>query len=375
MTGPTPRYRGLTWDHPRGRHALERAAATATDADGNPLIGWDAQPLEGFESAPIEQLAERYDVIVLDHPHLGDALAHDALQPWDELLEPTFLTELADGCVGPSFASYRMRDRLWALPLDAATQVAVRSPELLPQPPENWQQVAELDVPVAICLAGPHALMNVCSLAVGLGAEPRPQPGQGFLDLEAGVAALRLLAPIVAAMPKELAGLNPIGMLERMRRGNEIGYLPLVYGYVNYARAGEGSLIFSDVPAATPQGRLGSTIGGTGMALSRRCRADQELVDHLGGLLSVELQRGFIPDNDGQPSRREAWTDPVVNAGSADFYRGTLATIDDAWIRPRTAGYICFQAAASATIARDLLAGAPPKQTVLEINSLFDRVA
>ncbi|HEY9291189.1 MAG TPA: hypothetical protein VIP98_07925 [Microlunatus sp.] len=367
-------FRGLTWDHPRGRNALERAASI-TGVDGEPLIRWEVQPLEGFESAPIEQLAADYDVIVLDHPHLGDALQHQALRAWDDLVPTAQLDALADGCVGPSLASYRMDGCTWALPLDAATQVSVRVPELVGQAPTEWEQLDSLDVPIAICLAGPHALMNFTSLCVGLGAEPNVQPGQGFVDESVGVAAYRRLARIVSAMPADVGALNPIALLDRMRQRRDIGYLPLVYCYVNYARADHDQnppLIFDDAPRVAAGGRLGSTIGGTGIGISARCRPDQALIDHLLWLLSPDTQSGFIPDHDGQPSLRSAWTDDRVNAQSGAFYRRTLATIEDSWIRPRMAGYIGFQTSVSTLVRDALLSGASAVSTVREINQLYD---
>jgi multiple sugar transport system substrate-binding protein len=63
-------FRGLTWDHPGGHAPL---AAAAELWAGEIEITWDAQPLEGFESTPIPELARSYDLIVLDHPHLGEA--------------------------------------------------------------------------------------------------------------------------------------------------------------------------------------------------------------------------------------------------------------------------------------------------------------
>ncbi|QDP95962.1 carbohydrate ABC transporter substrate-binding protein [Microlunatus elymi] len=369
-------FRGLTWDHPRGRHALERAAAASQGKDGRPLIQWEVQPLEGFESAPIEQLAAQYDVIILDHPHLGDALRHHALRPWDDLVPSSKLDALADDCVGPSLASYRMNGRTWALPLDAATQVSVRVPELVGDSPADWAQVASLEVPVAVCLAGPHALMNFTSLCVGLGVEPNPQPGQGFVDKPVALAAYRLLARLVSAMPADVGALNPIAILERMRRRRDIGYLPLVYGYVNYARDDhrDPPLIFDDVPRLLPGGRLGSTIGGTGIGISGRCTPSQELIDHLLRLLSPSVQAGFIPDNDGQPSLRSAWTDGRVNSASSDFYRRTLASIEDSWIRPRMAGYPGFQTDASALLRSALLERKPAGPTIMELNRRYEEL-
>ena len=368
------RYRGITWDHPRGRLALERAAAAATDAAGERLIDWDAQPLEGFEASPIEELAARYDVIVLDHPHLGDAIATGALRPLDTLFPAEFLAGVARGAVGPSAASYTLDGRLWALPLDAATQVAVSVPQLVPTAPRTWAEVADLSTvaPVALSLAGPHAFLTYASLCVALGREPSVVPGAGFVDPAVGERALGILAGIARTLPPRSAGLNPIGLLERMRRERDIAYIPLVYGYVTYA-SGPDPLRFDDAPGEGIATRRGSTIGGTGIAISSRCVPDDALLAHLAGLLDSEYQRTRFPADAGQPSLRSAWTDDAVNAASGDFYRRTLATIEQSWVRPRVAGYIPFQGAASAVL-REAIVDARPS-AVEDVNDLFDRLA
>jgi multiple sugar transport system substrate-binding protein len=374
------RYRGLTWDHPRGRLALERAAEQATDAAGGPLIAWDVHPLEGFESSPIEELAARYDVIVLDHPHLGDALASGAIRPLDEVLDAGFLDEVRAGAVGPSTASYTLGGRFWALPLDAATQVAVSVPELVEAAPRTWSEVLDLAAaaPVALSLAGPHAFLSFASICVALGAAsgttPATEPGAGFVDREVGARAYDLMAVVAAGAPEGSADLNPIGLLERMRLDRDIAYIPLIYGYVNYA-SGEGALRFDDAPAATPGGRRGSTIGGTGIAISSRCTPDAALVAHLAGLLDPVTQRTFIPEHAGQPGLRSAWTDDAVNAASGDFYRRTLATIDEAWVRPRVPGYIPLQSEASTILRSALLAGEPAADALDALDRAFDALA
>ena len=172
-------FTGLTWDHPRGRQALERSAASGT------LIEWHVHPLEGFESSPIDELAARYDVIVLDHPHLGDALATGALQSLDTVFEPEWLATLR--CVGPSIPSYELDGHLWALPLDAATQVSARLPERVPENPATWTEVVELShhQPVALSLAGPHAYLSFASLTVALGGDPT-DPGDTGLEVLEG---------------------------------------------------------------------------------------------------------------------------------------------------------------------------------------------
>ncbi|WP_329000776.1 hypothetical protein OHA18_40890 [Kribbella sp. NBC_00709] len=333
--------RGLTWDHPRGRDALMAVAP-----DG---LTWDVHPLSGFESTPIEELAERYDVIVLDHPHLGDALRHNCLQPLDDLVDGEF--------VGPSVASYRMDGKLWALPLDAATQVAATRVDLAGVPPRLWSDVIELSrrTPVALSLVGPHALLTFASICVALGEEP-----DGFEPTPIAGRALELMIDLASRAPRHTLSLDPIGLLADMTADDAVAHCPLVYGYVNYASVAlDRRVTFTDAPSERPGSRPGSTIGGTGLAVSTRCEVTPELAAHLQWLLSATAQDSFIPEHSGQPARLSAWTSDQVNAPVGDFYRGTLRTITSAWVRPRYAGYIAFQIAASEVI-REIVAGAVP---------------
>jgi multiple sugar transport system substrate-binding protein len=372
----TAAFRGLTWDHPRGRSALEAAASVALADDGRPLIEWEAQPLEGFESTPIARLADRYDVIVLDHPHLGDALAAEAIRPLDDWFDPALLRDLSSSCVGPSYRSYVIGDRPWALPLDAATQVSASIPDAVDRLPVTWSQVVDLAgrAPVALSLAGPHAFLTFASVCVALGAEPATEPGRGFVDGAVGKEAIGLLRRIAERTPAAADALNPIGLLERMRTERDIAYIPLVYGYVNYA-SGPGALRFGDAPSSQPEGRHGSTIGGTGIALTTRSEPSAALIGHLSALLDRAAQTRFIPDNDGQPSFRSAWDDPRLNAAAGDFYRRTRATIEDAWVRPRVPGFVPFQSRASALIREAVTEHADIVATLRRIDALFDELA
>ncbi|OZM78792.1 extracellular solute-binding protein [Pseudonocardia sp. MH-G8] len=333
-------FRGITWDHPRGRDALVAAAGE--------LIGWDVQPLEGFESHPIADLCARYDLVVLDHPHLGEALASGALTPLDDLFPAEELQAWAAASIGPTMRSYAMAGRQWALPLDAATQVAATRTDLAGDAPDTWDEVVRLAGrgPVALSLAGPHAYLTFASVAVALGTPP--DDTTGLVPTATGLAALDVMAEIDAHAPPQTRALNPIGLLELMAGTDELWHVPLVYGYVTYA----GRVAFTDAPSAG--GRRGSTLGGTGLAVSARCRPTRELRDHIRWLMSAEAQCGFLPAHSGQPSARAAWADTALDTGH--FYSHTAATCENAWVRPRYAGYIGFQTAASALV-RDVLGG------------------
>jgi multiple sugar transport system substrate-binding protein len=362
------RYRGLTWDHPRGFNALAAAAARLDAADGGIAIAWEKQPLEDFESAPLEDLAARYDLIVLDHPHVGDAVASGCLVPLEKIFTPEDLAAWSRDTVGPCLASYRYAGRHWALPLDAATQVLALRPGIV-EPPDTWDDVLACParVRIALPLGGPHPILAFFSIAAALGAPPAEADPDVLLPHDVGLAALEILAEVYARMPGPARSLNPIGLLGAMAEGDAFDLCPLVYGYVNYtgtnARDGRG-VAYSNAPRAGTA-RRGSTLGGTGIGITRRCRVTADLLDHLRWLLGTEAQIGFIPAHDGQPSRREAWTDGALNARYGNFYRHTIETIEHAYVRPRYAGYVAFQREASALL-RTALLERHPHRTVLD---------
>ncbi len=368
-------YRGLTWDHPRGFRALEAAAARLDrDRDGLTIV-WDRQPLEGFESHPVADLCDRYDLVVLDHPHVGEAVEADCLIPLEEVFPAAFLDEIAAATIGPCFESYGMSGRHWALPLDAAAQVMASRPDLLAEPPETWDDVAEVAARtggVALSLAGPHAILTLLSMAAALAEAPAEPDDEALVPSDAGCEAWERLRELVAHASGVVRDLNPIGILDHIAGSDDVILCPLIFGYVPYAAPSrDRRLRFTDAPRAAPGGRPGSILGGTGIGLSRRCPVSPELLRHLTWLMSAEAQTRFIPAHDGQPSRRSAWHDAAVNAAWGDFYRGTADTLEAARVRPRHSGYVAFQTRASALLREALDAGMPARRLIETLQDLY----
>lgn len=364
-------YRGLTWDHPRGYRALQAAAELM------PLIEWDTHPLEGFESTPIASLCARYDLVVLDHPHLGEALAHDCLQPLDELFAVQDLARIAAASIGRSYDSYTMAGRQWALPLDAATQVMATRPDLLDEPvPRDWEAVRALSArtrKVALSLAGPHAALSFLSIAAALDPSADLRDGDRWHDLAVAIEACAMLTELAASSPASVRACNPIALLAHMTRHDDVALCPLVYGYVNYAHPSlDRPLSFHDAPAAAA-GTPGSILGGTGIAISRRCQAGPDLRAHLLWLLGESAQTGFIPEHDGQPSHRASWQSPHPGMPGAGFYTQTVRTLEAASIRPRHDGYIAFQDRASALLRDGLASGTPAEELARSLAALYEQ--
>lgn len=375
----TVRYTGLTWDHPRGYNALAAAAARLDPVRDGLRIDWETQPLEGFESHPIADLASRYDLVVIDHPHLGEATSADCFIPMEDLFSAAEIAAWGAATIGPGLSCYFYAGRHWALPLDAATQVLACVPDLLGPdhpdgtPPADWASVIALSKrhPVALSLAGPHAVLSFMSLCVALGEPPADRDPDVLVSRDTGCGALEIMRELSASTPEWSRALNPIGLLEAMAGGEALALVPLIYGYVNYAAprrttggAGRRAVRFADAPTAGGFGIHGSTFGSTGLAVSRRATVTPALLDHIRWLMAEQTQRRFIPDHEGQPSNRAAWHDADVNATWGNFYLGTAATLESAWVRPRHDGYIGFQSGASALL-RDSLTGGLRAGTVL----------
>ncbi len=238
--------------------------------------------------------------------------------------------------------------------------------------PETWDDVVRLSEthPVALSIAGPQAILNLFALCAALGHEPT---GDDLLPDAVVREAWPILSRLHARAPVHTSALNPIGMLEAMAHTDAIALVPLVYGYVNYAAAmaGRQVLAFDDAPSAQPGGRRGSVLGGTGIAVSRRCTVTPPLLDHLAWLMSEAAQVRFIPHHAGQPSARAAWSDAGIDAVWAGFYRRTAATVCDALVRPRFDGYVAFQTEAAAIVRAGLDGGLTAKAVLEELRIIW----
>ena len=178
----TVRLTGLTWDHPRGYLVLDALAGTL---EPDVSVRWQRQPLEGFESRPLRTLADDFDLLVVDHPGLGEAVRDGALLPLDEVFSEPELAGWRTASVGASYDSYVLDGRPWALPLDAAAQVAVARPDLMDARPASWAQACQAarQHRTVLCLGGPHALLMFSAICVAAGSPPAgtgtPRPGTG----------------------------------------------------------------------------------------------------------------------------------------------------------------------------------------------------
>jgi multiple sugar transport system substrate-binding protein len=347
----------MTWDHPRGYDPLIACSATYAEQTGV-QVTWDKRSLKDFGDMPIDQLADDYDLLVIDHPHVGLASATGCLLPLDEWLPAKTLQILADQSAGPSHASYQYEGHQWALALDAAMQTAVYRPDLLDKPPSTWDEVFILTsrYRVATALAPTDAICSFITLCASLG-EPL-SGGDTLVSEETGVAALDMLLRLADAHRPAL-NWNPIALLDHMSTHDDVVYCPLTFNYTNYSRDGfrDKRLAFTTIPGVS-----GAILGGTGFAVSSRCEHKQAACNFGAWLCSADVQRGLYTESGGQPGNMVAWEDDHANAITHNFFTDTLLTLNRSLIRPRHDGFVTFQEQAG-VIIHEFLRGAGDSRT------------
>jgi len=366
----------MTWDHARGYDPLA-ASAAAYEKENGVKIQWDKRSLKDFGDASLEQLAERYDLVVLDHPHVGVAAASGCLRPLDSLLTAESLQTLAENSVGPSFASYNYTDHQWALPLDAACQVSACRPDLLGSEPlpETWDAVFTLAeklkneaLYVGMALCPTDCLCSFLTLC----AQSGEGPAEGKTELAStptGLSVLDTLRRLRDACHPDSLQWNPIALFDQMARSDgRIAYAPLAFGYTNYARPdyAEKTLRFGSIP-----GKANTLLGGAGIALSKRCAAPEAAADYLKWLCGAECQRGLYTASGGQPGNAAAWEDPEADATAGNFFSGTFDTIRQAFVRPRAAEWPVFQEYLGERVHRFLKEHESPEQTLLDLQERY----
>ena len=367
--------RGMTWDHSRGYDPMVATSAAYSAGHRGIDITWEKRSLQAFADLPIAEMAGRYDLMVIDHPHVGEVARGGLLVPLDGLGRDEELAALASQSVGASHLSYEFDDRQWALAIDAATPVAAYRPDLLDTPPRSWSEVMDLARAgrVGFALIPINSLMTFFGLARNKGVEIAN--GQELMDPAAAVEILETLREIMALMDPRCLELDPIGIYDWLGGTKDApAYSPFGYGYTNYSRKGYCAhpLAFCDAPGFGDNGPRGTVLGGTGIAISAKCAARDEAADYAFWIAGAKCQRGLFFESGGQPGNAVAWEDEDCNAASRDFFRSTRATLESAWLRPRYAGYMQLQDQAG-TLVHDCLRGeATPAATAELLQQAYE---
>ncbi len=349
--------RGITWDHRRAIDPLINTAAMFSGQNPGVAVEWSTRPLSGFEFTPVTDLARSFDLIILDHPFMGAVANSKCLLPLNGVSGDDAMF------VGASLDTYRMHGSVWALPVDAACQVAVSRPDLMQalgeEAPADWASLMKLGKQarskgqwLAIGLKGVHSLMTFFTLMANLGAPCAVDWREVFADRGTARIALGLLRSLLELCPPQVLDWNSIALHDGMVRHDDLVFCPAVYCYATYAEADQRKpLQFSNLPG--PAGHRGSTIGGTGLAVSATTQHPDAAMAYVRFAASEEVQRAFAAHH-GQPAHVAIWNDPLIDKTFGGCFAKTRATMETCWIRPRYDGYLAFQEKAGTLVEAHL---------------------
>jgi multiple sugar transport system substrate-binding protein len=370
--------KGITWNHSRGFVPMVATAQRFSELNPGVNITWEKRSLQQFADLSIQQLAERYDLLVIDHPWAGFAAKTGSILPFDKYLSAGFLKDQQQNTVGHSYESYEYNGHQWALAIDAATPVASSRPDLLEkhgkQLPKTYDDLLTLTKLglVAFPAIPIDSLMTFYTFCSSLGEDPCQQ-NDSVISKETGIKALQLYRELALYIDPACFNRNPIQIYEAMTLGDDIAYCPFAYGYSNYSRNGYARklLHFHDMITLNGTSNLRSSLGGTGLAVSANCQHVDIAMQYAEFVASAQCQQGLYTDNGGQPGHLTAWTDQENNAKTHNYFTNTLPALQRAFLRPRYYGHMFFQDHAGDVVRNYLMNGGNELGVLAELNNLY----
>lgn len=354
---------------------MRAAAAIWASLYPDAKLEWSVRALSAFSDEPLEQAVTGYDLVVFDHPMVGKAARDGVMLALDEVLSRAELEALNGQTVGDSQESYVYKGHVWAVAIDAACQVAAVRDDILGSVghavPQTWPDVLSLAsaCPGLVALPLSPTDMFCCLLSLAASFGYPFSPDEGLVD----VAPLEMLVELAKVAHPCSFGADPPALLELVALGNDVGYVPLTFGYSNYARPGEAKghlLRFTDVPAGGT-GRPISVLGGAGLGVPASTPHAREAAEFALWMAQPVVQRYVIGPNGGQPASRDAWDDPRLDALAGGFFSGTIQTMGSSWLRPRNAWWPGFQREAAQALSVAVGKGAEPKLVLAELQGLL----
>ncbi|WP_421939817.1 ABC transporter substrate-binding protein [Pedobacter sp.] len=370
--------RGITWNHSRGFLPMVATAQRFSELNPHVQITWEKRSLQQFADFSIQELAEVFDLLVIDHPWAGFAAKTKSIVPLDQYLSKEYLKDQEHNSVGASYESYHYDGHQWALPIDAATPVAASRPDLLTdrglQLPQSFEDLLALADQGLVAFAGIpiDVLMNFYTLCCSLGEDPC-QSDDEVVSAATGTKALKMYRELAVKIDKANFDRNPIQVYEAMTKTDEIAYCPFAYGYSNYSRNGYSrkALHFHDMISLDGKINLRSTLGGTGLAISSKCAEMEVAVAYAAYVGSPECQQTLFFESGGQPGHLAAWKNEEVNRQSQQYFKNTLPALERAFLRPRYHGSMFFQDHAGDVVRDYLMNGGDETEVLSAMNELY----
>ncbi|MEM7108839.1 MAG: extracellular solute-binding protein, partial [Bacteroidota bacterium] len=300
--------RGITWDHSRALPPLVAVGQRYEELNPGIQIKWDKRTLHEFGHKAIDELTDLYDLIVIDHPWAGFCFDRDLVVDLRSRIKAETYQVLSQAFVGSAFQSYLYKEKLLAIPIDTATPVPSWRPDLLENNniklPATWHEVTALADRKLAIMPGFTADLFLNWLMLLHSLDARPFLSKTSIAHEAAAKkAMHLLKRLAEPMPEEIFDWNPIRVAEIMTQADKFAYCPFAYSYSNYTRLSFSSkplkygelVMLNDRP-------LRSILGGTGLAISKKCKNKDHALNFSLYCCSSIVQKGIYTYAGGQPA-------------------------------------------------------------------------
>jgi multiple sugar transport system substrate-binding protein len=369
------KLKGITWDHARGYDPLIAASELYYEEKGI-QVDWQKRSLTNFGDQSLEALSKQFDLIIMDHPHVGVAEASQCLMPLNDLVPANILNELKISSAGPSFESYHYHEKQWALPIDAAMQCASYRADLMNtySIPNTWEEVfalaktlASKKLYIGMALCPTDCLCSFLSLTAQFGS-PIRENNELLVESSVGIKALSTLRTMCDVFHPKALDWNPIALYDYMAEQNDIAYSPLAFCYTNYSRAGfrKNILKYHTVPEIN-----NTVLGGAGIAITSSCTNVQEAANYAAWISSDVVQSTIYVNAQGQPGNKMAWENKQANVITNNFFSNTMPSLTNAYLRPRYQGWPKFQTFLGETIHAYLLHDTAPELVLEKLQAAY----
>ncbi len=371
--------KGIAWNHSRGFTSVVATAQRFEELNPDVRITWEKRSLQAFADEALDVLTDQYDLLIMDNPHVSIAARDQLLLAFDDYLDSTFLQELANNSVGLSHASYHVNNKQWTLATDAATPIATWREDLVAKHnikiPDTWEELLALAKAGKVAFASIpiDTLMHHYMFCMALGApvfnNDKEVAPRGIM-----IKAIQVYKQLLDLVPAYCLEMNPIKIYEHMTQTDEIAYSPFNYGYSNYSRKNYAPHTLKAGGLVTFKGsRLRSTLGGAGIAVSSKTKSPEVAMQYAEFTALEKTQSGIYFESGGQPGHRQAWLNENVNKQSNGFFKDTLSTLDEAYLRPQYYGYMYFQDEASPVIHGAISGKSSVESAVDKMNDIYKK--
>ncbi|TRZ81643.1 MAG: extracellular solute-binding protein [Sediminibacterium sp.] len=379
------KFKGITWDHARGYDPLIAASELYFKQKGI-QVEWQKRSLTNFGDQSLEELSKQFDLIIMDHPHVGVAEASNCFLPLNDLVPANILNEIKNTSAGPSFESYHYHGKQWALPIDAAMQCASYRADLMSNEslPTSWEEVFALakilsskNLYIGMALCPTDCLCSFLSLTAQLGSPIKENNkvlnretlnNELLVQPSIGLKALSMLRTMRDVFHPKALDWNPIALYDYMADQNDIAYSPLAFCYTNYSRIGfrKNILKYHTAPEL-----INVVLGGAGIAITSSCCNVQEAAYYAAWICSDVVQSTIYVNAQGQPGNKMAWENKQANVITNNFFTNTMPSLTNAYLRPRYQGWPRFQTFLGETIHAYLVNDTDPALVLEKLQAAY----